>query len=74
MIRTTHVTGIIAGNGATGEIDGSPTAGFLPPEDGKGAGQGHVDYLAGTADAIAQSAAISAKATITFDATLSQED
>ena len=29
--------------------------------------QSHVDYLAGTADAIAQGTAISAKATITFD-------
>jgi len=51
----------------TGDLDGSPTAGFLPPEDGKGAGQGHVDYLAGTADSLAQGTAISAKATITFD-------
>ncbi|HEY6888197.1 MAG TPA: fibronectin type III domain-containing protein, partial [Solirubrobacter sp.] len=52
---------------ATGEIDGSPTAGFLPPEDGTRRGQGHVDYQAGTAEAAAQGATISAGATITFD-------
>ena len=51
----------------TGEVDGSPTAGFLPPEDGTRRGQGHVDYLAGTADTVAQGTAIKAKATITFD-------
>ena len=28
---------------ATGDVDGSPTAGFLPPEDGTHHGQGHVD-------------------------------
>jgi hypothetical protein len=51
----------------TGEVDGSPTAGFLPPEDGTRRGQGHVDYRAGTPDGVAQGTAISAKATITFD-------
>ncbi|WP_028068063.1 carboxypeptidase regulatory-like domain-containing protein [Solirubrobacter soli] len=51
----------------TGEIDGSPTAGFLPPEDGTRRGQGHVDYRAGTPDSVAQGTAIAAKATITFD-------
>ena len=52
---------------STGEVDGSPAAGFLPPEDGTRRGQGHVDYRAGTADSLADGAAIAAQATITFD-------
>ncbi len=52
---------------ATGDVDGSPTAGFLPPEDGSHRGQGHVDYVAGTPASAAQGASIAAKATITFD-------
>ena len=52
---------------STGEVDGSPTAGFLPPEDGTRRGQGHVDFRAGTADSVADGASIAAQATITFD-------
>ena len=52
---------------ATGEIDGSPTAGFLPPEDGKGTRPGPRRLPGGHRRAVAQGAAINAKATITFD-------
>jgi Calx-beta domain-containing protein/carboxypeptidase family protein len=51
----------------TGEIESSPTKGFLPPEDGSGNGQGFVSYGARGEDGLAQGTAITAQARIVFD-------
>jgi hypothetical protein len=52
---------------ATGDLETSPSAGFLPPEDGTGNGQGYVSYGARGKKSLAHATAITAQATIVFD-------
>ncbi|MEA2124412.1 MAG: hypothetical protein QOI80_1194, partial [Solirubrobacteraceae bacterium] len=51
----------------TGEIEESPTAGFLPPEDGTGRGDGFVTYDTRAAEGVPHGADITAQARIVFD-------
>ena len=51
----------------TGELETSASAGFLPPEDGSGNGQGFVAYGARGQDGLAHATQLTAKASIRFD-------
>ena len=51
----------------TGELETSASAGFLPPEDGSGNGQGFVAYGARGKDGLAHATQLKAKASIRFD-------
>jgi hypothetical protein len=51
----------------TGLLDTDPDAGFLPPEDGTGRGDGRVTYSARLLDAVADGASAAARARIVFD-------
>ena len=54
-------------NPATGDVDGTPTGGFLPPDDAAGDGEGYVSFQvdAGTGDTTGTT--IDASASIVFD-------
>jgi murein DD-endopeptidase MepM/ murein hydrolase activator NlpD len=52
---------------ATGQFPEDPLAGFLPPENGTGRGQGHVSFLIKPKPNTAIGTRITNKATITFD-------
>jgi RHS repeat-associated protein len=51
----------------TGELPEDPFAGFLPPEDGSGRGQGHVSYSVSSKDDLEDGRIIRNKASIVFD-------
>ena len=51
----------------TGELETSASAGFLPPEDGSGNGQGFAAYGARGKDGLAHDTQLKAKASIRFD-------
>lgn len=64
--RTLHWT-LQSIDPATGDVESSPTKGFLPPEDGTGIGQGYATYRARADAGVAHGAQIQAKASIVFD-------
>jgi RHS repeat-associated protein len=51
----------------TGDLPEDPFAGFLPPEDGSGRGQGHVSYSVSSKDDLEDGRLIRNKASIVFD-------
>jgi RHS repeat-associated protein len=51
----------------TGDLPEDPFAGFLPPEDGSGRGQGHVSYSVSSKDDLEDDRLIRNKASIVFD-------
>lgn len=55
-------------NPATGDVDGSPDAGFLPPDDAAGDGEGYVSFQVDAQSSLATGSRISAHASIVFDA------
>ena len=54
-------------NPATGDIDGSPTGGFLPPDDAAGDGEGYVSLQATALPNLTTGTQVSAQASIVFD-------
>ena len=52
---------------ATGELPTDPSAGFLPPDDGNGSGQGLVAYTIQLKDGLANNVTVANKASIVFD-------
>jgi protocatechuate 3,4-dioxygenase beta subunit len=54
-------------NPLTGDVDGSPTAGFLPPDDAAGDGEGSVSFQATALPGQATGTTVTAQASIVFD-------
>ncbi len=52
---------------ATGELPEDPEAGFLPPNDASGRGEGHVSFVVSPAPGLAGGTRITNEATIVFD-------
>ena len=54
-------------NPATGALDDNASAGFLPPDNAAGAGEGYVSYVAQTVSGLPTGSTVDAQATVTFD-------
>ena len=52
---------------ATGEVPDAPQAGFLPPDDGTGRGEGYVQYTVRPEAGLTTGTAIKAQAVVVFD-------
>ena len=54
-------------NPATGDVDGTPQGGFLPPDDSAGDGEGYVSFQVDPEPNLANGTQIDAQASIVFD-------
>jgi hypothetical protein len=54
-------------NPATGDVDGTPQGGFLPPDDAAGNGEGYVSFQVNAEPGLATGTQIKAQASIVFD-------
>ncbi|HTX00064.1 MAG TPA: carboxypeptidase regulatory-like domain-containing protein [Acidimicrobiales bacterium] len=55
-------------NPATGDVDGTPAGGFLPPDDAAGDGEGYVSFSLQAKPGLATGTSISTTASVVFDA------